>query len=173
VPALVGLYVSRYLAGYQLEHLPGLWDPFFAGAPADPRNGTEEIVTSWVSTAFPVSDAALGGYTYLLEILTGMVGSRQRWRTMPWLVLLFGLMIVPLGMTTIAFIVIQPVVLGTWSTLALVGAESLFARRAAGHVPVPAPPRQGGRAVAAGAVHRRHRRNAHAGRCQARAGTGG
>ena len=114
--ALLGLYVSRYLAGYQLGHIPALWDPFFAGSPTDPRNGTEEIVTSWISTALPVSDAALGGYTYLLEILTGLVGSRRRWRTAPWLVLLFGLMIVPLGMTTILFIVIQPVVLGTWSS---------------------------------------------------------
>ena len=126
VLALLGLYVSRYLAGYQLGHIPGLWDPFFDGSAADPRNGTEEIVTSWVSTAFPVSDAALGGYTYLLEILTGLVGSRQRWRTAPWLVLLFGLMIVPLGMTTILFIVIQPVVLGTWSTLALVGGAAVL-----------------------------------------------
>ncbi len=126
VLALLGLYVSRYLAGYQLEHIPGLWDPFFAGSPTDPRNGTEEIVTSWVSKAFPVSDAALGGYTYLLEILTGLVGSRRRWRTAPWLVLLFGLMIVPLGMTTILFIVIQPVVLGTWSTLALVGGAAVL-----------------------------------------------
>ncbi len=126
VLALLGLYVSRYLAGYQLGHIPALWDPFFDGSATDPRNGTEEIVTSWVSTALPVSDAALGGYTYLLEILTGLVGSRQRWRTAPWLVLLFGLMIVPLGMTTILFIVIQPVVLGTWSTLALVGGAAVL-----------------------------------------------
>ena len=126
VLALLGLYISRYLAGYQLGHLPGLWDPFFFGSAADPRNGTEEIVTSWVSKAFPVSDAALGGYTYLLEILTGLVGSRRRWRTAPWLVLLFGLMIVPLGLTTILFIVIQPVVLGTWSTLALVGGAAVL-----------------------------------------------
>ena len=126
VMALLGPYVSRYLAGYQLGHIPGLWDPFFDGSPSDPRNGTEEIVTSWVSKALPVSDAALGGYTYLLEILTGLVGSRQRWRTAPWLVLLFGLMIVPLGMTTILFIVIQPVVLGTWSTLALVGGAAVL-----------------------------------------------
>lgn len=124
--ALLGLYVSRYLAGYQLGHIPALWDPFFAGSLTDPRNGTEEIVTSWISTALPVSDAALGGYTYLLEILTGLVGSRRRWRTAPWLVLLFGLMIVPLGMTTILFIVIQPVVLGTWSTLALVGGAAVL-----------------------------------------------
>ena len=126
VLALLGLYVSRYLAGYQLGHIPGLWDPFFAGSPNDPRNGTEEIVTSWISTALPVSDAALGGYTYLLEILTGLAGSPRRWRTAPWLVLLFGLMIVPLGMTTILFIVIQPVVLGTWSTLALVGGAAVL-----------------------------------------------
>ncbi len=124
--ALLGLYVSRYLAGYQLGHIPALWDPFFPGSPTDPRNGSEEIVTSWVSTALPVSDAAMGGYTYLLEILTGLVGSRRRWRTAPWLVLLFGLMIVPLGITTILFIVIQPVVLGTWSTLALVGGAAVL-----------------------------------------------
>ena len=126
VLALVGLYVSRYLAGYQLGHIPGVWEPFFAGSAADPRNGTEEIISSWVSTSLPVSDAALGGYSYLLEILTGLVGSRQRWRTMPWLVLLFGLMIVPLGITTILFIIIQPVVLGTWSTLALVGGAAVL-----------------------------------------------
>ena len=126
VLALLGLYVSRYLAGYQLGHIPELWDPFFAGSPTDPRNGTEEIVTSWISTSLPVSDAALGGYTYLLEILTGLVGSRRRWRTAPWLVLMFGLMIVPLGITTILFIVIQPIVLGTWSTLALVGGAAVL-----------------------------------------------
>jgi nucleoside-diphosphate-sugar epimerase len=70
VLALVGLYVSRYLAAYQLSHIPHVWDPFFAGSPADPQNGTEEIITSWVSKAWPVSDAAVGGYTYMLEILT-------------------------------------------------------------------------------------------------------
>lgn len=124
--AIVGLYVSRYLAGYQLGHIPDVWDPFFAGSAADPQNGTEEIITSSVSRAWPVSDAAVGGYTYLLEILTGIVGSRMRWRTMPWLVVLFGLMIAPLGITSIFFIIIQPVVIGTWSTIALIGAAAVL-----------------------------------------------
>ena len=126
VLAFIGLYVSRYLAAYQLGHIPHVWDPFFAGSPADPRNGTEEIITSWVSEAWPVSDAAVGGYTYLLEILTGIVGSRMRWRTMPWLVVLFGLMIAPLGITSIAFIIIQPVLIGTWSTIAMIGAAAVL-----------------------------------------------
>jgi hypothetical protein len=124
--AIVGLYVSRYLAAYQLGHIPAVWDPFFTGSPSDPQNGTEEIITSWVSKAWPVSDAAVGGYTYLLEILTGIVGSRMRWRTMPWLVVLFGLMIAPLGVTTIFFIIIQPVLIGTWSTIALIGAAAVL-----------------------------------------------
>lgn len=124
--AVVGLYVSRYLAAYQLGLIDGVWEPFFAGSAADPRNGTEEIITSSVSKAWPVPDAALGGYTYLLEILTGIVGTQRRWRTMPWLVVLFGLMIAPLGIVSITFIVIQPIVIGTWSTLALVGAAAML-----------------------------------------------
>ncbi len=124
--ALVGLFVSRYLAAYQLGHITDVWDPFFAGSLADPQNGTEEIITSHVSEAWPVSDAAVGGYTYALEILTGIVGSRARWRTMPWLVFLFGLMIAPLGITSIFFIVIQPIVIGTWSIIALIGAAAML-----------------------------------------------
>ncbi|PEQ13642.1 DNA polymerase III subunit epsilon [Novosphingobium sp. PC22D] len=126
VLAIVGLLFSRYLAAYQMGHVDSVWEPFFAGSAADPRNGTEEIVTSSVSEAWPVPDAALGAYTYMLEILTGIVGSRARWRTMPWLVVAFGLMIVPLGIVSIAFIVIQPIVIGTWSTLALIGATAML-----------------------------------------------
>ncbi|MDT9600332.1 NAD-dependent epimerase/dehydratase family protein [Sphingosinicella rhizophila] len=124
--AIVGLQVSRYLAAYQLGHVDGVWEPFFQGSASDPRNGTEEIITSRVSEAWPVSDAAVGGYTYMLEILTGIIGTRARWRTMPWLVLLFGMMIAPLGVVSILFIIIQPIVIGTWSTLALIGAAAML-----------------------------------------------
>jgi hypothetical protein len=124
--ALVGLYVSRWLAGYQLGHLDGVWEPFFAGSPDDPRNGTEEIITSWVAEAWPVSDGGLGAITYILEIVTGVIGLRARWRTMPWLVVLFGVLIVPLSVTSISFIIIQPILLGAWSTLALLGAAAML-----------------------------------------------
>jgi len=123
--AIVGLFVSRYLAAYQLGHIDGVWDPFFAGGSAT-RNGTEEIITSSVSEAWPVSDAGVGAVTYILEIVTGLIGSRRRWRTMPWLVLLFGLMIVPLGVVSISFIIIQPIVIGTWCALCLIGAAAML-----------------------------------------------
>lgn len=126
VLAVVGLLFSRYLAAYQMGQVDSVWEPFFTGSPSDPQNGTEEIITSSVSEAWPVPDAAVGAYTYMLEILTGIIGSRARWRTMPWLVLLFGMMIVPLGIVSIGFIIIQPIVIGTWSTLALVGAAAML-----------------------------------------------
>jgi nucleoside-diphosphate-sugar epimerase len=124
--AFIGLYASRYLAGYQLELLDHVWEPFFAGNPADPQNGVEEIITSAVAEAWPVSDAGLGAITYVLEILTGVIGLRARWRTMPWLVVVFGLMIVPLSVTSISFVIIQPIVIGTWGTLTLVAAAAML-----------------------------------------------
>ena len=117
--AFVGLAISRYLAAYQLGHTESAWDPFFG-------EGTERIITSEVSKAWPVPDAGLGATTYMLEILTGIIGGRARWRTMPWLVVLFGVMIVPLGAISLFFIIIQPIVIGTWCTLCLVAAAAML-----------------------------------------------
>lgn len=125
--AFVGFYISRYMAAYQLGHIDSVLEPFFAGAiSADAKNGTEEIITSPVSEAWPVPDAGLGALTYLLEILTGLIGSNRRWRTMPWLVLLFGFMIIPLGAVSITFIIIQPILLNTWCSLCLIAAAAML-----------------------------------------------
>lgn len=124
--AFVGFFISRYLCAYQLGHIDGIWEPFFAGSAGDPQNGTEEIITSDVSKAWPVPDAGLGALTYALEILTGIIGSTRRWRTMPWLVMLFGIMIVPLGIVSITFIIIQPIIIGTWCTLCLIAAAAML-----------------------------------------------
>ena len=124
--AFIGYFISRYLTAYQLGHIDGIWEPFFAGAPDNPQNGTEEIITSSVSKAWPVPDAGLGALTYQLEILIGLIGSARRWRTMPWLVLVFGIMIVPLGAVSITFIIIQPILLGTWCTLCLLTAAAML-----------------------------------------------
>lgn len=117
--AFVGLFISRYLAAYQLGHIDAATDPFFG-------DGTERIITSSVSEAWPVADAGLGATVYVLEILTGIIGDKRRWRTMPWLVLIFGILIVPLGVVSVFFIIIQPVVIGTWCTLCLIGALAML-----------------------------------------------
>ncbi len=117
--ACVGLFISRYLAAFQLGHTQAAWDPFFG-------DGTERVITSSISEAWPVPDAGAGALTYLLEIVTGLLGGRARWRTMPWVVVLFGILIVPLGAVSIFFIIIQPILIGTWCTLCLAAALAML-----------------------------------------------
>lgn len=124
--AFVGFFISHYLTAYQLDHIDGIVDPFFIDPEGSDKNGTEAIITSSLSEAWPVPDAGLGAMTYALEILVGMIGSNRRWRTMPWLVTLFGIMIVPLGIVSITFIIIQPILLGTWCTLCLIAAAAML-----------------------------------------------
>lgn len=79
-------------------------------------------MTSSVSRAFPIPDAGLGAIVYALDILAGAGGDRRWWRTTPWLVLLFGLLILPMGAVSAGFIIIQPTVIGALCTLCLIQA---------------------------------------------------
>lgn len=110
--AFLGFFIARYMAAFQLGHINSVWDPFFGGQ-------TEKILMSDVSKAFPISDAGLGAFSYLLDAVSGMIGDRQRWRTMPWMVVLFGLMIIPPGVTSIALVILQPVAVNAWCFLCL------------------------------------------------------
>lgn len=116
---LVGFLLSRPLAGYQLGHIDWVWDPFFGG-------GTTDILTSDVSKAWPVSDAGLGAMTYLVEVLSTFMGDRRRWRTMPWMVAIFGFAVIPLGVTSIILVVMQPLVVGEWCMLCLASAAAML-----------------------------------------------
>ncbi len=121
---LFGFLIARVLTAYQLGHIDGIWEPFFAGKAA--LNGTETIITSDVSKAWPVPDAGLGAVAYVFEVLMGVMGDRRRWRTMPWMVALFGVVVVPLGVVSIYFIIIQPIVIGTWCSLCLLTALAML-----------------------------------------------
>ena len=119
-----GFLISRYLTAYQLGHIDGVWEPFFAGQQG--KNGTEYIITSEVSRAWPIADAGLGAISYMLEFLMGMMGRTNRWRTMPWMVTFFFILVVPLGGVSIFFIVIQPIMIGTYCTLCLIAAFAML-----------------------------------------------
>ncbi|HSX10789.1 MAG TPA: vitamin K epoxide reductase family protein, partial [Chlamydiales bacterium] len=115
----VGWFISRYLASEQLGYIDYAWDPVFG-------HGTMNVITSAVSKAFPVSDAGLGAMAYTMEVLLALKGDERRWRTMPWMVLLFGLIVVPLGLVSITLIVLQPLVVGSWCFLCLVTAVCMM-----------------------------------------------
>ena len=129
VLALIGFFIARILGAYQLGHIDTVWEPFFAGS-GDMKgvmNGTEAIITSDVSKAWPIADGALGGIVYMGELMMVWMGTKTRWRTMPWMVLALAIMILPLGVVSIYFVIIQPIVIGTWCTLCLIAALAMAA----------------------------------------------
>jgi Vitamin K epoxide reductase family/SPW repeat len=117
--AFVAFFLSRQMAAYQLGYTTTVWEPFFTP-------GTAAILTSDVSKAFPISDAGLGAVAYLIEALMGFMGDKQRWRTMPWMVMFFGILVVPLGLVSIILIILQPVAVGTWGTPPLLAALAML-----------------------------------------------
>jgi hypothetical protein len=116
--AVLGILIARYLTAYQLGHTDRAWDPFFG-------EGTMTIITSDVSRAFPIADAGLGTVAYIMELLMALMGDKRRWRTMPWMVLGFFVLVVPLGGVSIGFIIIQPIMIGTWCSLCLIQALAM------------------------------------------------
>lgn len=114
-----GFVVSRYLAAYQLGFIDHVWDPFFG-------EGSRRVLDSKMSHAWPVSDAALGAVAYTFEFLMGFMGSTSRWRTMPWMVCFFGILVLPLGLTHIVLVISQPVVVGSWCTFCLLAAAIML-----------------------------------------------
>lgn len=117
--ALLGFFLSRQMTSFQLEHIASFYDPFFG-------NGTVRVLTSDVSRAFPIPDAGLGAVAYMVEVLMGFMGDKARWRTMPWMVTFFGILVVPLGVVSITLIVLQPLAVGAWCTPCLIAAAAML-----------------------------------------------
>ena len=116
---LFGFFVSRYMAAYQLGHIDFAWDPVFG-------NGTVQVLDSQVSQAFPISDAGLGAVAYAIEALMGFMGAKGRWRTMPWMVSFFGIVVIPLGFVQVLLVILQPIAVGAWCTLCLLSAFGML-----------------------------------------------
>lgn len=116
---LVGMAVAGYLSLYQLGLTSSVWDPIFGA-------GSEKVITSAVSRALPVPDAALGVVAYLADVLLASVGGRHRWETDPWLVVADGLVVLGLVLTGLALTVTQLFVFHAGCTLCLVSAAVSF-----------------------------------------------
>jgi uncharacterized membrane protein len=115
VLAIIGFGIATYMALFQLKLVDDVWEPFFG-------NDSRKILTSSVSNILPIPDAALGAMGYVADALTGAIGGIRRWRTMPWIVIMFGLAVGPLGFISVLLVILQPVMFDAWCTLCLASA---------------------------------------------------
>lgn len=119
VLAGVAFVISAYMALYQWRLIDSAWDPLFG-------DQTQRVLDSDVSHRmmgwFGMPDAALGAIAYLGDLVFGLAGSTRRWQYRPWLVVLFGIDVIPLGGVSAILVLIQFTVLGEWCFLCLVTA---------------------------------------------------
>jgi hypothetical protein len=119
VLAFVAFGIAGYMALYQWRLIDDAWDPFFG-------EQTEGVLDSDVAGMmhrwFGIPDAALGALAYLGDAIFGLAGSTRRWQYRPWLVILFGIDVIPLGLVSAILVFAQATIVGQWCTLCLVTA---------------------------------------------------
>jgi uncharacterized membrane protein len=121
--AALATAIAGYMALFQWGVITSVWDPFFG-------QGTANVLTSEAAQNMDrwlrVPDAAFGAWGYLSEAVLGLVGSTRRWQYRPWMVILFGIDVIPLGGVSAILVVLQGFVVGSWCTLCLVTAAISF-----------------------------------------------
>ena len=119
VLAGIAFLIATYMALYQWRLIDGVWDPVFG-------EQSERVLDSQVSERmrgwFGIPDAALGALAYLGDLIFGLAGSTRRWQYRPWMVVLFGIDVIPLGIVSAVLVVLQGTVVGSWCLLCLVTA---------------------------------------------------
>ena len=117
--AVVGFFIAGYLWLYQWHVVNTVFEPFFGDGSRIVLR--ESKVANQTERYLGLPDAALGALGYLADAVAAVIGGPRRWRTMPWIVLLFGVFVGPLGAVSIGLVILQPFV-GGWCTLCLVTA---------------------------------------------------
>jgi uncharacterized membrane protein len=115
----IATVIASYMALFQWELIPSVWDPFFG-------DGSETVLTSKAAESMDrwlhIPDGAFGAWGYLSEAILGLVGSTRRWQYRPWMVLIFGIDVIPLGGASAILVLIQGFVIGVWCTPCLITA---------------------------------------------------
>lgn len=117
--AFIAFLIAVYLGLYQWGLIDGVWDPIWGDQSA--RVLTSDVshrITDWVR----VPDAVLGAFAYLGDLVFALAGSTRRWQCRPWLVVLFGIDVIPLGIVSAVLVLLQATVVGNWCFLCIVTA---------------------------------------------------
>jgi hypothetical protein len=117
--AMVAFGIAAYMGLFQWGLVSSIWDPVFGAQ-------TERVLLSDASHRmyawFRVPDAVFGALAYLGDAIFGLAGSTRRWQYRPWMVVLFGIDVIPLGIVSVLLVVLQGTVVGAWCFLCLVTA---------------------------------------------------
>jgi uncharacterized membrane protein len=112
--ASIAALIAIYMGLYQWGLIDGVWDPVFG-------DQTHQVLNSNVShqlrKGFRIPDSIMGAIAYLGDVFFALAGSTRRWQDRPWLVILFGISVIPVGLVSAILICLQGTVVGAWCFL--------------------------------------------------------
>ena len=117
--AAIAVLIAVYMGFYQWRLIENVWDPFFG-------DQSKQVLDSQVSHTmrkwFRIPDSMMGALAYLGDVIFALAGSTRRWQDRPWIVILFGIDVIPLGIVSSVLVFMQGAVVGAWCFLCLVTA---------------------------------------------------
>lgn len=117
--AFVAFLIATYLTLYQWRLIDSVWDPVFG---AQSALVLDSDVSAKMRSWLRIPDAALGAIAYLSDVIFALAGCTRRWQYRPWLVVLFGLDVIPIGGVSAVLVFMQAFVVGSYCFLCLVTA---------------------------------------------------
>lgn len=119
VVALPAFFIAVYMGLFQWGLIDSVWDPVFGVQTQQVlQSDVSHQMTRWIR----LPDAILGAIAYLGDIIFALAGSTRRWQSRPWLVVIFGIDVIPLGIVSAVLVVLQGAVVGSWCFPCLVTA---------------------------------------------------
>lgn len=117
--AFVAFLIASYLALYQWRIVNQVWDPIFGD---QSMRVLDSQVSESMRTWLRIPDGALGAFAYLSDAVFALAGSTRRWQYRPWLVVAFGLDVIPLGGVSAILVLLQSTVVGSYCSLCILTA---------------------------------------------------
>lgn len=90
--------------GCRVNQNPSSWP---RRIPVFGAHSNEAVLTSSITRLPPLPDATLGALAYVVEAIVTIVGGSCRWRTAPWLVIVYGLVLAGLALTSLVLVLMQ------------------------------------------------------------------
>lgn len=109
--AMVAFWIATYMGLYQWRLIDDVWDPVFGD---QSKKVLDSDLAKSMDRMIGIPDAMFGALAYLGDALFGIAGSTRRWQYRPWIVILFGIDVIPLGIVSALLIFAQGFVVGFW-----------------------------------------------------------
>lgn len=111
--AFIGIALAAYLLLFQWRMIETIWEPYFG------RSGRRGLRRLWLDSPIRIPGGLIALLGFFSVAVTMTIGRADRWRSMPWMVLLSGGLTALWGLICMVVMALQPLVQESANTTCL------------------------------------------------------